>query len=296
MTDWLEKIPFGYQKSILTAIRQALAEDIGSGDLTTLATVSAEVIGTGTFTVKSDGVIAGLAVVGLVFQELDPTIHFVPKVADGEQVTAGTVIATIDGSAINLLSGERTALNFLQRMSGIATYTNDLILKITHTHCKLLDTRKTAPGLRMSDKWAVALGGGSNHRIGLFDMVLIKDNHIEMAGGISSAVTQVRQFLATHHRDKKIAIEVEVKSMEELKEALKLNLDRIMLDNMDIDTLCRAVKLTRGTIPLEASGNITSDTIQKVAETGVDYISSGALTHSVKALDISFLLKLKKHQ
>ncbi|MCJ7801743.1 MAG: carboxylating nicotinate-nucleotide diphosphorylase [Candidatus Marinimicrobia bacterium] len=296
MTNWLEKIPCVYQKSILGTIQQALTEDIGTGDLTTLATIPTEAVGTGTFTVKSDGIIAGLAVVGLVFQELDRSLHFFPRVTDGKQVTTGTIIATIKGPVCNILSGERTALNFLQRMSGIATYTYYLTRKVAHTRCKLLDTRKTAPGLRMTDKWAVMLGGGSNHRIGLFDMVLIKDNHIKMAGSITAAVNQARRFLSTNHLDEKITIEVEVKSIEELKEALELNVDRIMLDNMDLDALYQAVELVGGTIPLEASGNIKGDTIRQVAETGVDYISSGALTHSVTALDISLMLELKKYQ
>ena len=288
MTNWLEKISRDYQKSIPGTIQQALTEDIGAGDLTTLATIPTEAVGTGTFTAKSDGIIAGLAVVGLVFQKLDHSLHFVPGVTDGEQVTTGTIIATIEGQVCNILSGERTALNFLQRMSGIATATNKYVKLISHTKCKVLDTRKTVPGLRFLDKLSVKLGGGENHRMGLFDMVLIKDNHIEAAGGVGNAMKMVRK-----NSKAKLPIEIEVKTLKQLDEALPYKPDRIMLDNMSIEEIKKSVKIVNGKIPLEASGNINLKTVKAVAETGVDYISIGKLTHSVTALDISFLLTQK---
>jgi len=290
MIKWLDKIPDAYRDSIPLAIRQALIEDIGTGDLTTQGTIPTEAIGSGTFTVKSNGVVAGLAIAGLIFHELDPTLQLIPLVKDGDLVLKGKIIASIDGSIHTILKGERTALNFLQHMSGIATATSLLVRKIAHTHCQLLDTRKTIPGLRQIDKWAVALGGGNNHRMGLYDMVLIKDNHIAMAGGINEAVSRIRQFLAANGLHNKIAIEVEVKSLKEFKEAIELKVDRIMLDNMNVAFLRKAVEQAGGVIPLEASGNITGETICQIAETGVDYISCGALTHSSTAMDISFLM------
>lgn len=296
MNHWLDKMPEKYRDSVRIAVKQALTEDIGGGDLTTLGTIPIGSTGKGTFTVKSAGVVAGLAVAGCVFQELDSTLLLVPLVTDGDRVCAGTVIATIEGPAAAILSGERTALNFLQHMSGVATYTSKMAEKIAHTHSRLFDTRKTTPGLRLIEKWAVALGGGTNHRLGLFDMALIKENHIAMAEGIHNAVTRMRRFLTERGLDGEIKIEVEVKSLPELKEALKENVDRILLDNMTVRHLRQAVDLAGGAIPLEASGNITSETVSDVAETGVDFISCGALTHSVTALDISFLLSLKAMQ
>jgi nicotinate-nucleotide pyrophosphorylase (carboxylating) len=207
-------------------------------------------------------------------------------VADGDPVTVGQVIATVGGPGRALLAGERVALNFLQRMSGIASLAGSFVTAVQGTRAVILDTRKTAPGLRLLDKWAVRLGGAQNHRSGLYDMVLIKDNHIAAVGGITQAVQRVRA------RDRrKRAIEVEVKYLAELQEALELKVDRIMLDNMSLDQMREAVRLTDGHVPLEASGNVTLENVAAVAATGVDYISVGALTHSVRALDISLKLE-----
>jgi nicotinate-nucleotide pyrophosphorylase (carboxylating) len=267
-------------------IHRALEEDIGSGDITTLSTVPAKSVLKGTFIAKESGVIAGLEVVRETLQYLDKQVSFSPKVTDGKLVSKGTVLATVRGRGRVLLTAERTALNFLQRMSGIATLTRAYVDAVKGTDTVILDTRKTSPGNRLLDKQAVLLGGGANHRFGLFDMVLIKDNHIAAAGGITQAVTQV---WATDTM--KRLIEVEVKNLEELRETLSLKVDRILLDNMDIKTLREAVRFTAGRVPLEASGNVTLKNVAAVAATGVDMISVGALTHSVRALDISFLIK-----
>jgi nicotinate-nucleotide pyrophosphorylase (carboxylating) len=270
-------------------IHRALEEDIGSGDITTLSTVPTKSVLKGTFIAKESGVIAGLEVVRETFKYLDTRIIFSQKVCDGKYATKGTVLATVRGKGRALLTAERTALNFLQRMSGIATVTRAYVDAVKGTDTVILDTRKTSPGNRYLDKQAVILGGGANHRFGLFDMVLIKDNHIATAGGITQAVTQV---WATDTM--KRLIEVEVKNFEELREALSLKVDRILLDNMDIKTLREAVRFTAGRVPLEASGNITLKNVAAVAATGVDMISIGALTHSVRALDISFLIQSPK--
>jgi nicotinate-nucleotide pyrophosphorylase (carboxylating) len=231
-------------------------------------------------------VVAGLAVVKLTFALLDERVRLVLAVADGDWVTKGTEIASVSGPVRAILSGERVALNFLQRMSGIATLTRRFVEAVNGTSAVILDTRKTIPGLRVFDKWAVRLGGGQNHRFGLYDMVLIKDNHIAAVGNLTETVARVRQ---TDTRNRQI--EVEVKNLTELQEALELQVDRILLDNMTVEKMQEAVRLTQGRIPLEASGNITLEAISEIAATGVDYISMGMLTHSVKALDISLLLK-----
>lgn len=276
----------GIEKNyLLKIIKQALAEDIGEGDITTNCIVPDTTILKGIFKTKAPGIIAGLRVVEQIFLMLDNRIHFTQKVTDGDIVKEGVEIATVKGPGKAILSGERTALNFLQRMSGIATTTNQFVEKVTGTSAVILDTRKTVPGLRLLDKWAVKMGGGQNHRIGLYDMVMIKDNHITAAGSITQAVTKVR------NRDEhKRNIEVEVKNLDELREALKLNVGQIMLDNMTLEEMRDAVALTAGRIPLEASGNVNLDNVASIAETGVDFISVGMLTHSVKALDISLLL------
>ncbi|HSH02312.1 MAG TPA: carboxylating nicotinate-nucleotide diphosphorylase [Anaerolineae bacterium] len=265
-------------------IQLALDEDIGTGDLTSQAILSPDLISSGRFVAKADGVIAGLAVMEQVFALLDDRISIQTKLHDGDLVTTGTTIATISGPGQPILSGERVALNFMQRMSGIATMTHQFMSAVAGTKAVILDTRKTAPGLRHFDKWAVHIGGGGNHRIGLYDMALIKENHIRAAGGITAAVERVRRF-DTENRP----IEVEVTNLTELDEALGLNLDRIMLDNMSLTDMTTAVTRAAGRVPLEASGNVTLATVAAIAQTGVDFISSGALTHSVTALDISLL-------
>ncbi|MEJ2636851.1 MAG: carboxylating nicotinate-nucleotide diphosphorylase [Calditrichia bacterium] len=267
-------------------IKQALQEDIGDGDITTDSIIPADLILSGEFIAKSEGVIAGLAVAELTFLLLDDNIQFLRYTEDGQFVKRGDIIAAIRGPAGGILKGERVALNFLQRMSGIATLTSRFVDEVSQTHARILDTRKTAPGLRIFDKWAVRLGGGHNHRFGLYDMVLIKDNHIAAAGSITEAVKRVRK-----NRKKKTLIETEVKNLDELKEALALGVDRILLDNMDPEEMREAVRINGEKIPLEASGNITLENAAEIAATGVDFISVGALTHSVTALDISLLFK-----
>ena len=275
----------GYMnQQIISAIKTALDEDIGSGDVTTLAIVPVDQQINGRFLAKANGIIAGLDIVAETFHQIDPSLTFSPNTTDGAPIKKGDIIATISGSAQSILQGERVALNFLQRMSGIASLTRQFVEVVDGTNAKILDTRKTAPGLRMVDKLAVKLGGGMNHRIGLFDMALIKENHIAAAGGIETAVNRVK---ATYPN---VPIEVEVTNLDELKEALTLPVDRIMLDNMSLGEMETAVKLTNGKIELEASGNVNLNTVAAIAKTGVDYISSGALTHSVMAMDISLLL------
>ncbi len=267
-------------------VRHALNEDIGDGDVTTLCTLPPEMVYQGQFLAKADGVVAGLDVAALTFALLDEQVSVTPLVEEGMSVVRGTIIATASGPGQALLTGERVALNLLQRMSGIATLTRCFVEAVAGTRAVILDTRKTAPGLRLFDKRAVALGGGQNHRIGLYDMVLIKDNHIAAAGGITAAVKRVR---AGDSRAR--PIEVEVTNFEQLHEALSLNVDRIMLDNMSVAQMAEAVTITAGRTGLEASGNVSLETVRAIAETGVDFISVGALTHSVRALDISFNLE-----
>lgn len=269
----------------LNTVRQALAEDIGSGDVTTECTIPAGQKITAQLISKGAGIIAGLEVFAACFKELDPGIQIEFLKKDGQQVETGETIAVLNGLARPILTAERVALNFLQRMSGIATLTHQMVQKVQGTKAKILDTRKTVPGLRYFDKWAVRLGGGQNHRYGLFDMVLIKDNHIAACGGIKQAVKSVRQCDKQNR-----LIEVEVKNLEELQEAIEAKVDRILLDNMDLETMKQAVKINAGRIPLEASGNVTLETVRKIAETGVEFISVGSLTHSVKALDLSLLI------
>ena len=273
-------------EQIQAIIDFALAEDVGDGDVTSICTVPAQTRYHGEFLVKAAGVIAGLDVAVQVFKTVDAGIVVEQHAADGSSVVPGDVIATVQGPGRSVLTAERTALNFLQRMSGIATATRRYVDAVAGTHAVILDTRKTAPGQRLTDKQAVALGGGDNHRIGLFDMVLIKENHIAAAGGISAAVARVR---ACDTRAR--AIEVEVRNLTELDEALALDVDRIMLDNMNLEEMRAAVARTAGRVKLEASGGVNLATVRAIAETGVDYISVGALTHSVTALDVSFLLE-----
>ena len=262
-------------------IKRALAEDIGSGDVTTDTIVPADASLRGRVMAKQDGVVAGLEVAHAVMLALSERIQFVANITDGSTVTRGTVLAELGGSARALLTGERTALNFLGRMSGIATLTRQFVDAVKTTKAIILDTRKTAPGLRLTDKLAVRLGGGQNHRTGLFDMVLIKDNHIDFAGSITAAVERVRASQT------KLEIEVETRSLDNVREALRLGVERILLDNMSVETMREAVAICDGRAKLEASGNVTLANVLEVAETGVDYISIGALTHSPKVFDVS---------
>lgn len=271
-------------------VELALMEDIGLGDATSDAILTDEQLGDAELLCKEDGVIAGLVVATLVFEYCDHGITLTPAVRDGERVAKDTPVAFINGPAKSILKGERTALNFLQRMSGIATLTRRYVDAVAGTNAQITDTRKTAPGLRVLDKWAVRLGGGVNHRFGLDDMVLIKDNHIVAAGGIAPAIERCRQHLGDQRRA--VKIEVETKNLAEVQEALRCKgIDRIMLDNFPLDQMREAVKLVAHAVEVEASGGIALDNVRAVAETGVDFISVGALTHSVKALDISLELR-----
>ncbi|NOZ04651.1 MAG: carboxylating nicotinate-nucleotide diphosphorylase [FCB group bacterium] len=283
----MNSLPDKYKEHILKVIRNALLEDIGSGDITSNCIFSENATCSGKIISKASGIIAGIAVARKTFTALDDRVQFDAAVSDGTKVAPGTIIASVSGPCRAVLSGERTALNFLQRMSGIATFTNEFVerAKKGNPDVIILDTRKTAPGLRVLDKWAVKLGGGQNHRFGLYDMVLIKENHIHTAGSIRSAVERVRKNSANNY-----LIEVEVKNIEDLQEALEARVDRIMLDNMSPDQIRRAVRIAENRIPLEASGNISLDNVEQIAATGVHFISVGQLTHSAKALDISFLL------
>ena len=266
---------------IISCIRRALEEDIGNGDATTNSIVPETATLKGRIIAKQSGVVAGLEIANAVFLELNENVIFKQLVSDGSEVEKKTIIATVEGSARALLTGERTALNFLGRMSGIATLTRQFVRAVSGSDAQILDTRKTAPGLRMLDKKAVQLGGGRNHRVGLFDMILIKDNHIDFAGSISTAVQRARAA-ATN-----LEIEVETRNLEDVKEALDLGVERILLDNMTPETMRRAVALAGGRARLEASGNINLENVSDVARTGVDYISVGALTHSPKVFDVS---------
>ena len=267
---------------IIEAIQRALAEDVGPGDATSNSILPAEADMRGQIIAKQEGVIAGLDVAEAVYQTFDPLVDFQTMTEEGARVTNRQVMAKVSGPARSLLTAERTALNFLGRMSGIATLTRSFVDAVAGTKAVILDTRKTAPGLRMADKLAVARGGGQNHRIGLFDMILIKDNHIDFAGSLEEAVTRARAAQCG------LEVEVEARTLEHAETALKLGVERILLDNMSPEMLTEAVRMTNGRAKLEASGNVNLKTVRQIAETGVDYISIGALTHSAKVFDVSF--------
>ena len=266
---------------IIDSIRRALEEDIRNGDVTTNSIVSENASLRGRIIAKQNGVVAGLHVAEAVWRELDERVNFAAKIDDGSRVANKTVLAEVAGPARALLTGERTALNFLGRMSGIATLTREFVDAVTTTKAIILDTRKTAPGLRTTDKLAVRIGGGQNHRTGLFDMVLIKDNHIDFTGSITAAVTRVREAGV------RVEIEVEARTLDHIREALALGVERILLDNMSFEVMREAVQITAGRAKLEASGNVSLANVLEVARTGVDYISVGALTHSPKVFDVS---------
>lgn len=262
-------------------VRRSLEEDIGAGDVTTEATVTAEQRARGTFLAKSNCVLAGLDVCLEAFRQLEPGVHATLRRHDGERVQSGEIIGEVEGRAATLLMSERTALNFLQRLSGIATETRRFV-EAAAGRIVVLDTRKTTPGLRFLEKYAVAMGGGTNHRLGLFDAVLIKDNHIRLAGGIAAAVGRARA------KRPDLRIEVEVQTMAEVDEAIEANADIILLDNMAVEEIREAVRHVRGRAKVEISGGVTLARIPALAATGADYVSAGALTHSAPAADISF--------
>lgn len=267
-------------------VNGALKEDIGSGDHTTLACIADETVGTAKLLVKENGMLAGMEVARQIFHQFDPTLVFNPIMNDGDALQAGQIAFELHGKVRSILTTERLVLNLMQRMSGIATTTNRYAAAIAHTKAKVLDTRKTTPGLRWFEKEAVKIGGGVNHRFGLFDMILIKDNHVDAAGGITNALNRVHDYLTFKNLD--LRIELEVRTIDDIKEAmLHGGFDRIMLDNFTVEETSAAVRLIEGRFELESSGGITLETIASYAEAGVDFISVGALTHSVKSLDLS---------
>jgi len=264
----------------------AIKEDIGDGDHTSLSCIPSEAKGKAHLLVKEDGILAGVDLAKTIFHKIDKAIVFEQFLNDGDKVKVGDIAFTVEGKSQSILQAERLALNFMQRMSGIATNTNYYVQLLEDTNTKVLDTRKTTPGLREIEKLAVKIGGGHNHRMGLYDMVMIKDNHIDYAGGIEAAINSTNQYLKTNSKDLKI--EIEARNLSELNEILAVgDVHRIMLDNFSYADLRTAVKLINGKYETEASGGITDKTIRNYAECGVDYISVGALTHQIKSLDLS---------
>ncbi|WP_036877711.1 carboxylating nicotinate-nucleotide diphosphorylase [Xylanibacter oryzae] len=265
----------------------AFAEDIGDGDHTTLCCIPEDAIGKSHLLIKEDGILAGVEVAKKVFDRFDNTMAVEVLIGDGAHVKKGDIAMIVSGKVRSLLQTERLMLNIMQRMSGIATMTNRYVERLEGTHTHVLDTRKTTPGMRMLEKQAVKIGGGVNHRIGLFDMILLKDNHVDFAGGISNAINRCHQYLKAKGLDLKI--EIEVRNFDELKQVMDCGgVDRVMLDNFSVQNTKKAVDMIAGKFETESSGGITFDTIREYAECGVDFISVGALTHSVKGLDMSF--------
>jgi nicotinate-nucleotide pyrophosphorylase (carboxylating) len=274
------------EAAIVQFIRHALAEDIGEGDHSTLATVPLDKQAKAKLIVKDDGIIAGVELAEKIFQLIDPALKLSIFKIDGDSIRKGEIAFEVSGTARSILTSERLVLNCMQRMSGIATKTNYLSKLVEGTSAKLLDTRKTTPNFRLMEKWAVAIGGGKNHRFALYDMVMLKDNHIDVAGGITPAVASAKEYIKG--KNKQLLIEVETRNLGEVKEALGTNaVDVIMLDNMTMADMKAAVKLINGKCKTEASGGITEANLRDVAQCGVDYISMGVLTHSVKSLDLS---------
>lgn len=282
----MRNLPYLTDANIQKFIENALLEDVGPGDYSSLSSIPANQPGQAQLLIKEDGVIAGLELAELIFKQFDPALQVERLLKDGDVVKSGDIGLRVKGNAISILTTERLVLNCMQRMSGIATKTHQLTKLISHTKAKLMDTRKTTPNFRMMEKWAVVLGGGINHRFALYDMVMLKDNHVDFAGGIEKAILSTKSYLEANQLNLKI--EVETRNLEEVAEVLRVGgIDYIMLDNMDYTTMRKAVEMVNGQYPLEASGGITEETLKDVAECGVDYISVGALTHQVKSLDIS---------
>ena len=265
----------------------SFAEDIGDGDHTTLCCIPEDAMGKSKLLIKEDGILAGVEIAKEVFHRFDPTMQVEVLMGDGTKVKKGDVAMIVTGKVRSLLQTERLMLNIMQRMSGIATMTSKYVERLEGTHTRVLDTRKTTPGMRMLEKQAVKIGGGCNHRIGLFDMILLKDNHVDFAGGIANAINRCHEYLKQKGLDLKI--EIEVRNFDELKQAMDCGgIDRIMLDNFSVADTKKAVEIVGGQYETESSGGITFDTLRDYAECGVDFISVGALTHSVKGLDMSF--------
>jgi nicotinate-nucleotide pyrophosphorylase (carboxylating) len=273
-------------QAIRAFIQSALLEDVGDGDHSSLSAIPAHATNKAKLLIKGQGILAGVELAQRIFHEVDPDLKVDILVKDGEAVKHGQIGLYVEGKAQSILTAERLVLNCMQRMSGIATYTNALKQLIAGTKAQILDTRKTTPNFRLPEKWAVVIGGGKNHRFGLYDMIMLKDNHIDFAGGISLAIQSAKKYLQENNKD--LRIEIETRSLKEVEEVLQTGgVDVIMLDNMTPTIMRQAVEMIGGKYETEASGGITSDTIREVAETGVDYISVGALTHSTKSMDIS---------
>lgn len=282
----MKKLPYLTSARLQEFIETALTEDIGPGDYSSLSAFDNNLQGQARLIIKEPGILAGMELAHLIFKHYDPTLHIEELISDGQDVSPGDIGLIVRGKASSILSTERLVLNCMQRMSGIATKTAMLSSKIAHTKARLLDTRKTTPNFRMLEKWAVAIGGGVNHRFALYDMIMLKDNHIDFAGGIAQAIANTKDYLQKHQLNLKI--EVETRSLEEVIQVLEIGgIDYIMLDNMDVHEMKKAVNLINGEYLVEASGGITEDTLVEVAECGVDFISVGALTHTVRSLDIS---------
>ncbi|MPL77287.1 putative nicotinate-nucleotide pyrophosphorylase [carboxylating] [bioreactor metagenome] len=273
---------------LLKHIELSLSEDIGDGDHSSLACISKTETNKAKLVAKQEGIICGIDIAREVYALVDKSIKFTAMMKDGDRIKKGDIIFRVEGSAIGILTSERTALNYMQRLSGIATSTNEYVELIKGTGTKLLDTRKTTPSMRLFEKYAVKVGGGYNHRIGLYDMIMLKDNHIDFAGGVENAITKTKEYLK--NLGKELKIEVEVRSMEELERVLKIGgIDRIMLDNFTPELLQKAIERIGGKYETESSGGINKDTILSFAKTGVDFISVGALTHQIKSLDLSLV-------
>jgi nicotinate-nucleotide pyrophosphorylase (carboxylating) len=267
-------------------ITHALSEDVGDGDHTSLATIPAGTLGKAKLLVKDNGILAGVELAVEIFKQVDPNLKVNVLLQDGTTIKPKDIVLEVEGNAQSILKAERLVLNCMQRMSGIATKTHEIVALLKGTNTKVLDTRKTTPGMRYLEKWAVKIGGGVNHRFGLFDMILIKDNHVDYSGGIRQAIENTKGYL--QKTNKQLAIEIEVRNLDELQQVLATGgVDRILLDNFNFDNLRKAVSIIDGKFDTEASGGITIDNIRQYAECGVDYISVGALTHSVKSLDLS---------
>ena len=288
--DAMNHLPYLTPAALKLFIQSALQEDVGPGDHSSLASIPAHAQNQAKLLIKDSGIVAGLELANMIFHTVDPDLKVELLLKDGQQVAPGDIGLLVQGKARSILTSERLVLNCLQRMSGIATYTQSLCTLIAHTSAKLLDTRKTTPNFRLPEKWAVAIGGGTNHRFGLYDMVMLKDNHIDYAGGIKEAITATLEYLKKNQLDLKI--EIETRHLKEVEQVLQVGgIHRIMLDNMNLEDMTTAVEMIAGKYQTEASGGINEHSIVGVAETGVDFISVGALTHSVKSLDIS----LKAH-
>ena len=275
------------EEIVASFIECAIKEDVGDGDHTSLACISPNTQGAVQLIVKDNGIIAGVDIARLIFKRLDPDVKFETFIKDGASIKKGDIAFRVDGKVLSLLQAERLVLNVMQRMSGIATKTNEYVKLLDGLHTRVLDTRKTTPGLRLLEKAAVRIGGGVNHRLGLYDMIMLKDNHIDFAGGIEKAIGMVQSYLVKIKKPD-MKIEVEVRNLKELDEVIRVGgIHRVMLDNFSINDTIKAVELINGKFETEASGGITLETFRKYAECGVDYISVGALTHSVKSLDMS---------